>query len=238
MWWLLWGMALPAAIAGAFLERRGPFLWGGGLLFILANLILFQPISWDNSKIFLWAYFGLSGCMAQSLRRLWARGPLVRPFALVLSFWLTVTGLANFVHLFRTDRHRGDDPLGQRARNRGYDSARDRPLRCLPDGGGHGEPADGVGRAGDLDGVRRLDAQLRRHVGGGAGTGAGSARHSRRRPGLSARSAPRTAFGISTSGRASAARRGAPTNPPSPPGSRSGCTKATSRFTKYRKKVS
>lgn len=106
MWWTLWGMSLPAALAGAVLARRGPFLWGGTLLFVLANLILFQPIPWDNSKVFLWAYFGLSGAMAGALAWIWQRGWSLRPFALILALWLTITGVANLVHLMRTDRHR------------------------------------------------------------------------------------------------------------------------------------
>ncbi|MGC4045207.1 MAG: hypothetical protein QM758_15555 [Armatimonas sp.] len=106
MWWRLWGMALPAAIAGALLGGRGPLFWGGLVLFLLGNLVLFQPIPWDNSKVFLWAYFGLSSAMAYTLRWLWRVGWWGRPAAVALAAHLTITGLSNFMHLWRTDAHR------------------------------------------------------------------------------------------------------------------------------------
>jgi hypothetical protein len=103
MWWRLWGMAIPAAIAGALLGGRGPLLWGGLTLFVLGNLFLFQPIPWDNSKVFLWAYFGLCPAMAHTVGWFWTRGWWGRPVSALLIFWLTLTGVANFVHLWRTD---------------------------------------------------------------------------------------------------------------------------------------
>lgn len=37
------------------------------VLFILANIILFQPFPWDNTKIFIWAHFGFSGLAAYAI---------------------------------------------------------------------------------------------------------------------------------------------------------------------------
>jgi hypothetical protein len=122
MWWRLWGMALPTALVGALLGARGPLVKGGALLFLLGNLFLFQPIPWDNSKVFLWAYLGLCPAMTHTLGWLWARKWWGPPSALLLTFHLTITGLANVVHLWRTDAHRamvlsaGDARLGEKVR--------------------------------------------------------------------------------------------------------------------------
>jgi hypothetical protein len=74
-WWLNWGFTLPAAAAGAVLLCRGaapraqarlalglfaPF----AVLFALVNLIQFQPWTWDNNKILIWAAVGVAGLAA------------------------------------------------------------------------------------------------------------------------------------------------------------------------------
>ena len=69
MWLKLWGLMLPVAVFGfSRLSGRSPeikaFFFGFFMLFGVANLITFQPISWDNSKLFLWVYLGFSGLAA------------------------------------------------------------------------------------------------------------------------------------------------------------------------------
>ncbi len=76
MWLKLWGVMLPIAVFGfSRLSGRSPvikaFFFGFFMLFGVANLITFQPIPWDNSKLFLWVYLGFSGLAAQSLSLTW-----------------------------------------------------------------------------------------------------------------------------------------------------------------------
>lgn len=109
MWWRFWGIALPAALAGLVFLPRGPLLqlslaaWG---LFFLGNVVLFQPIAWDNSKVFLWVYFALCGTLAQLLAHFWQQRVVGKGVALVLVGALTLTGAAELIRLQRTDRFR------------------------------------------------------------------------------------------------------------------------------------
>lgn len=125
MWWRIWGLTLPLAIIGFFAIRRNKiqfreFYWGFFTIFILANLVLFQPIEWDNAKLFYWAYFGFSilaanlivyianGAFHISFSRyqesgvhqpksyLQIRGKIV---AAILLFSLTATGLLELARL-------------------------------------------------------------------------------------------------------------------------------------------
>jgi phosphatidylserine synthase len=83
MWWRFWGIALPIALVGfALLARHGKrdkiglewrlgFFVGAAALFALANLVRFQPIPWDNSKLFLWVYLALCALIANLMAHLW-----------------------------------------------------------------------------------------------------------------------------------------------------------------------
>jgi hypothetical protein len=133
MWARFWGVALPLGMVGSVLlvrARRGTALViGAWVLFALANLILFQPSPWDNSKIFLWAYLGLCGPLAACLSALWRRGGVGKPAAIVVAFALCITGIPNLIALARTDEHRyqiltaGDLELGDRIRRETLPSA-------------------------------------------------------------------------------------------------------------------
>jgi len=68
-WILNWGLTLPIFTIAFFhlpppLRRfTSPFI----LVFILANLIQFQPYAWDNVKIFIWVYLVFAGAIASLL---------------------------------------------------------------------------------------------------------------------------------------------------------------------------
>ena len=109
MWWRFWGMALPITLCGLFFIPKGPLravIAAAGVLFLLGNLILFQPIAWDNSKVFLWVYFGFSGAMACLLAHFARRGIPGKLIAALFAFSLTLTGAAELIRLQRTDRNR------------------------------------------------------------------------------------------------------------------------------------
>jgi hypothetical protein len=106
MWWRFWGLFPIVAAAGFFVRKSRTLLGmlsGSALLFVLANLIRFQPIAWDNSKVFLWAYFGLSGAVTLLLKKLVQRGWSGTVIATILFFSLTLTGVVELTALWRTD---------------------------------------------------------------------------------------------------------------------------------------
>lgn len=105
LWWSLWGIFLPYAIfteytrvrtlglKNAFSHDRFLFALGFFTLFIVANFILFQPMHWDNSKLFFWSYFGLSFSVASLLKVLWeSEQAWVRSLAVLSGFVLVSSG--------------------------------------------------------------------------------------------------------------------------------------------------
>ena len=132
LWLRIWGLMLPVAMAGLFLLRDRPrviqsFFAGFFLVFLVANLVLFQPVPWDNSKLFFWVYLGFSGLAAGVLGWLWQRGKAYhfsRLDTVLLALALGLTGAIELVPIqIRGDRHRpyistqNDIRLGQAIRS-------------------------------------------------------------------------------------------------------------------------
>jgi len=111
-WFYLWGAMIPLAVFGWFILRKKKPLsiqmlfLGFFLLFIFANLILIQPIPWDNSKIFLWVYFGFSVLAVYSFSWCWQRNAFWKILTIILFFTLTMTGFLELIRLQRIDRNR------------------------------------------------------------------------------------------------------------------------------------
>jgi hypothetical protein len=113
MWLKLWGLMLPVAIFGfSRLSGRSPvikaFFFGFFLLFGVANLITFQPIPWDNSKLFLWVYLGFSGLAAKSLSLTWTtktKWKIIDKLSVIfLVIILSFTGFLELIRL-QTSNH-------------------------------------------------------------------------------------------------------------------------------------
>ncbi len=108
MWLLLWGTMLPAAIAGFFLMRRSmsknvqTFFIASFAIFALGNLVLFQPVQWDNTKLFWWAYLGFSGLAAYITAWLWKNSRII---AIILVVTLTATGILESIRIQRISKH-------------------------------------------------------------------------------------------------------------------------------------
>jgi len=74
-WIKNWGFFWILAIGGFIKLKKNkkkliiPFI----ILWIFANLVLFQPWDWDNSKIFTWVYLGLSGAAGMFLVKMWQK---------------------------------------------------------------------------------------------------------------------------------------------------------------------
>lgn len=79
LFWLKnWGTFLILSIVGTGLlshtkQLRSQLIMTGGwwLIFLIANLVQFQPQTWDNSKLFAWVYLGLAVPALLTLKMLW-----------------------------------------------------------------------------------------------------------------------------------------------------------------------
>lgn len=109
MWFLFWGLSIPLAVYGFWSLRKGTdryFFISFFVLFILGNLFLFQPIKWDNSKIFWWVYLGFSILIAVGIYRIWLFDKYwTKIFAVLLFLVVCLTGVIELTRLAQIDRH-------------------------------------------------------------------------------------------------------------------------------------
>lgn len=115
MWWLIFGIAIPLAIVSAIIFWKSfniyakAIISATALLFAVANIILFQPVAWDNSKIFFWCYLIFSGLSAFALAGLWSRKKIYwrilgRVLCVVCLVMLTATGALEIARNFVSDQ--------------------------------------------------------------------------------------------------------------------------------------
>jgi hypothetical protein len=101
-------LLVVALLDRSLLPRRGArFLLAFMAVFVLANLLVFQPWDWDNTKILVYWY--LAGCIlvAALLRRTWCeKGSGIRAFVALALVTLLLSG--TLLHLYQAlgmDRH-------------------------------------------------------------------------------------------------------------------------------------
>lgn len=115
-WVLNWGLTPLLAVIGylVWLKKQtqfkvsklpkallfAPFF----ILFILANLFLFQPFSWDNTKLIVWAALGFSGLVGYVLYIQWPTtlGKILVPVLFVVTI---ASGSIDAYRIVRTDLH-------------------------------------------------------------------------------------------------------------------------------------
>ena len=112
MWALIWGAMLPLAVLSLYVNRRTIRLsamavyLSGFTIFTVANLYLFQPIAWDNSKLFWWAYLIFSPLVAILLEKMWINRNLMFKLAAGLLFAVLIfLGTIELVRFIQTDKH-------------------------------------------------------------------------------------------------------------------------------------
>ena len=120
-WWWFWlknlGAFIPLLVAALATRdlvpaRERRFLWGFLPVFVIANLVVFQPWDWDNTKVLVWWYLGSCVLVGAWLARAWERWPAVWARAAWLAVLLSMTlsgllvdlhqGLGQDRHLFLT----------------------------------------------------------------------------------------------------------------------------------------
>jgi hypothetical protein len=115
-WWKNWGLTPWLALTGwgwYVLQAQTKahkfkavyvFLPFFGL-FALANLFLFQPFSWDNTKLIVWAAVGFAGLAGYVLVELWKRKWFLRPVVAVLFMITVASGVIDAYWLQRRELH-------------------------------------------------------------------------------------------------------------------------------------
>jgi len=74
LFWLAnWGIFLPLAMFTTWKMRLygHPVVIAGFVIFLVANIVVFQPWDWDNEKILTWSYLFLSVPVAAFFQQLW-----------------------------------------------------------------------------------------------------------------------------------------------------------------------
>ena len=100
-----WGLYLPLAAAGTLLllnKNVKKILLPFWIWFVLANLFLFQPYDWDNSKIFTWVYVFFAIPVTTVLVTLWRKNVLFKIIAILFFVILTLSGGVDAARLLDT----------------------------------------------------------------------------------------------------------------------------------------
>ncbi|MDP3724288.1 MAG: hypothetical protein Q8R11_01490, partial [bacterium] len=105
-WIWNWGIFLPFALIASFKTGlyRHPLVASGIVLFLVSNLVLFQPYDWDNSKILTWSYLLLCLPAARGLVCLWSKKNLMKVIVIGLFFTMTASGFLDLWRLLQTDQ--------------------------------------------------------------------------------------------------------------------------------------
>jgi len=102
---LLMTFVLPGLVA----PRSRRLLLAFQPLFVLANLLVFQPWDWDNTKVLVWWYLASCMLVAALLAKLWQLRPrpVLRPLVALVVVSLTLSGVLETANtLLGRDRHR------------------------------------------------------------------------------------------------------------------------------------
>jgi uncharacterized membrane protein len=107
-WIKNWGLFIPVFILGFFKNKMDKktrqFTLGFVFIFILANIFVFQPSSWDNAKLFLWIHLVFSFTAAGFLTLLWQKHLLGKFIASLLFFILVASGGIDLIRVLHTKK--------------------------------------------------------------------------------------------------------------------------------------
>ena len=100
---LVWLMMIPAALSGRR-ERHDPRRWlacGALCVYVVAELIQFQPNPYDNNKLFYVAFMAMLPAVGLYLRELWQRLAGVRGRALLAAAFIAAASLSGLLTIGR-----------------------------------------------------------------------------------------------------------------------------------------
>ena len=104
-WLMNWGLVLPLALWGTIRMRdyRHPLVMGGWVLFVLCNIVRFQPWNWDNAKLLTWSYLMLVIPVVRILACLWKSGHrALKGVAIALTGLMIFSGGLELMRLMQT----------------------------------------------------------------------------------------------------------------------------------------
>ncbi len=111
-WMRNWGTFIPLSFVGVwilwsqkkFLATIVALSWW--MLFLVANLIQFQPQTWDNSKLLAWSYLGLSFPAAITIQYIYRQNiaKVGKILAILLLFLSCISGAIDVIHLLDFER--------------------------------------------------------------------------------------------------------------------------------------
>jgi hypothetical protein len=111
LFWLKnWGLFFILSIFGTILLRNNRsqliVTCGWWVIFLVANLVQFQPQTWDNSKLFAWVYLGLAVPAVVMLQNLWQQKHIfAKALVGVLIFISSISGAVDLIHMLDFQRN-------------------------------------------------------------------------------------------------------------------------------------
>lgn len=105
-WLLNLGAFLPSAAFAIwkFQYYKNYVVLSALCIFLLGNLILFQPFEFDNTKLFIYSYLIFCIPVTALLFYLWEKGIYFKIFSISLFFLLSFSGLLDLLHITNTDK--------------------------------------------------------------------------------------------------------------------------------------
>jgi hypothetical protein len=107
-WLLNWGLVLPLFPIGLYLaklkKKVNLFFLSFGFVFLLCNLLIFQPFDWDNSKLLLYVYLFFCFPIAGLLIKIWQKSYFGKIAASLLFLVLTFSGTLDLIRILNTSQ--------------------------------------------------------------------------------------------------------------------------------------
>ncbi len=108
MWLKLWGTFIPLVVLATWKYKLNQSFYknnlaitlvGFLLIFVLANIVIFQPTPWDNTKLFAWVYLGFSILVAKLLHYFWRISKNFKIITILLLITLSSSGVIELLRL-------------------------------------------------------------------------------------------------------------------------------------------
>ncbi len=112
-WLMNWSIFLPLAIIGTHQTKlwKNPVVISGFVIFVICNIVIFQPWDWDNEKILTWSYLFLTVPIIKWFQLLWQQYHMavVAIVTLILFPLLTLGGFVEIgIHTGHAEEQRLD----------------------------------------------------------------------------------------------------------------------------------
>ena len=106
-WIFSWGVFLILALAGTIFLKfyKNPLVITAWIAFAIANIVVFQPYDWDNSKILIWSYLLLTIPAGAVIYRIWKINSYTKIIAILILFFACFSGLIDSTKLLNSKKN-------------------------------------------------------------------------------------------------------------------------------------